>query len=221
MRSAAQIVAYEIAMGFALVGVLMAGGSLNLGEIVRAQEGGFCTGSGCRCCRCSSSTSSRAWPRPTARPSTSPRANRRSSPASTSSIRAWRFAVFFLAEYANMILIAALASVFFLGGWLSPFEGAFPCSAALLLRGAQLLLAGPQDLVFPVLLPVVPGDLPALPLRPDHAAGLEGVHSGHIIWMFVEGLMVWFKRRPVVRTDVRACATSRPVPVGAPGKGCG
>jgi NADH-quinone oxidoreductase subunit H len=122
MRSAAQIVAYEIAMGFALVGVLMAGGSLNLGEIVEAQRGSvlhwfwlpllplfliyFISGV---------AETNRA-PFDVAEGESEIVAGFHVEYAGMA------FAVFFLAEYANMILIAALTTTFFFGGWLSPFE---------------------------------------------------------------------------------------------------
>ncbi|MGD8782842.1 MAG: NADH-quinone oxidoreductase subunit NuoH [Thioalkalispiraceae bacterium] len=125
MRSAAQIVAYEIAMGFALVGVLMAAGSMNLGDIVTAQQGEygllnwywlpllplflvyFISGV---------AETNRA-PFDVAEGESEIVAGFHVEYSGMS------FAVFFLAEYANMILISALASIMFLGGWLSPFEG--------------------------------------------------------------------------------------------------
>ncbi len=123
MRSAAQIVAYEIAMGFALVGILMAAGSLNLGDIVAAQEGGlhkwfllplfplFLV----------------YWISGVAETNRAPFDVAEGESEIVAGFHVEysgvAFAVFFLAEYANMVLISSLTAIFFLGGWASPFEG--------------------------------------------------------------------------------------------------
>jgi NADH-quinone oxidoreductase subunit H len=120
LRSAAQIVSYEIAMGFTLVGVLMCANSLNLGKIVIGQAGGFWH-----------------WYFIPLFPlfvvyfiSAVAETNRAPFDVAEgeSEIVAgfhveysgMAFAVFFLAEYANMILVSMLAALMFLGGWLSP-----------------------------------------------------------------------------------------------------
>lgn len=122
MRSAAQMVAYEIAMGFALVGVIMAAGTLNLGDIVRAQQGGITHWFW-------------LWLLPLfvvymiSGVAETNRAPFDVAEGESEIVAGFHveysgiaFALFFLAEYANMILISALTAVFFLGGWLSPFE---------------------------------------------------------------------------------------------------
>ena len=120
MRSAAQIVSYEIAMGFALVGVLMAAQSLNLTDIVQGQAGGM--------------HHWYIWPlfplflvyliSGVAETNRAPFDVAEGESEIVAGFHVeysgMAFAVFFLAEYANMILVAALTTLMFLGGWLSP-----------------------------------------------------------------------------------------------------
>jgi NADH-quinone oxidoreductase subunit H len=122
MRSAAQIVSYEIAMGFALVTVLMAAQSLNLGDIVHGQHGThgllnwyfiplfpmfvvyFISGV---------AETNRA-------PFDVAEGESEIVAGFHVEYSGMAFALFFLGEYANMILVAFLTSIMFLGGWLSP-----------------------------------------------------------------------------------------------------
>ncbi|UHQ18675.1 NADH-quinone oxidoreductase subunit NuoH [Lysobacter sp. KIS68-7] len=125
MRAAAQVVSYEIAMGFALVGVLIAAGSLNLSDIVHAQEGNagmfewfmwplfplfviyFVSGV---------AETNRA-------PFDVVEGESEIVAGHMVEYSGSQFALFFLAEYANMLLVSFLVSIFFVGGWLSPFQG--------------------------------------------------------------------------------------------------
>ncbi len=123
MRSAAQIVAYEIAMGFALVGVLVAAGSLNLGEIIRAQEGGIFSWFWLPLLPLFGVYLISGVAETNRAPFDVAEGESEIVAGFHVEYSGMTFAVFFLAEYANMILIAALIAVMFFGGWLSPFQG--------------------------------------------------------------------------------------------------
>ena len=123
LRSAAQTVSYEIAMGFSLVGVLLAAGSMNISDVVLAQQGGIW----------------HWWCLPLfplfmvfwiAGIAETNRAPFDIAEGESEIVAGFHveysgigFALFFLAEYASMILISMMLSLLFLGGWLSPFEG--------------------------------------------------------------------------------------------------
>jgi NADH-quinone oxidoreductase subunit H len=123
MRAAAQTVSYEIAMGFALVGVLILAGSLNLREIVLAQQGGIFDWYWLPLLplfiiyMISGLAETNRAPFDVAEGESEIVAGFHVEYSGSA------FAVFFLAEYANMILISGLTAILFAGGWLSPFEG--------------------------------------------------------------------------------------------------
>lgn len=123
LRAAAQSISYEICMGFALVGVMMAAGSLNFQAIVMAQEGGMWHWYWLPLLPLfivfwiSGVAETNRLPFDVAEGESEIVAGFHVEYSGTA------FALFFLAEYASMVLISALISLLFLGGWLSPFQG--------------------------------------------------------------------------------------------------
>ena len=187
MRSAAQIVAYEIAMGFALVGVLMAGGSLNLGDIVESQAGGI-----------------GHWFVIPLLPlfmvylisgvAETNRAPFDVAEGESEIVAGFHveysgmtFAVFFLAEYANMILIAMLSSLMFFGGWLSPVPDLIDDSI-----GWLFLKTG----VFMWMFLWFRATFPRYRYDQIMRLGWKVLIPVTIVWLVVEGVMVYFKVGP-------------------------
>ena len=193
MRAAAQVVSYEIAMGFALVGVLIASGSLNLTEIVHAQGGNgglfewfmwplfplfviyFISGV---------AETNRA-PFDVAEGESEIVAGFHVEYAGSA------FALFFLAEYANMILVAFLVPLFFCGGWLSPF----PESWGLVGKGGPHWLAV-KVAFFAFMFLWFRATFPRYRYDQIMRLGWKVFIPITIVWIVVEGVMVYFKVGP-------------------------
>ena len=203
MRSAAQIVAYEIAMGFALVGVIMVSGSLNLGAIVTQQQGGFLAWNW-------------FWLFPLfvvyfiSGVAETNRAPFDVAEGESEIVAGFHveysgigFALFFLAEYANMILIAALTAVFFFGGWLSPLNGYLaadnalfhvPVIGLLLDSGLHWLLF--KTFLFLCLFLWLRATFPRYRYDQIMRLGWKILIPVTLVWITVEGVLVWLKIGP-------------------------
>jgi len=198
MRSAAQIVAYEIAMGFALVGVLMVSGSLNLGTIVRSQAGGVLSWNW-------------FWLFPLlvvyfiSGLAETNRAPFDVAEGESEIVAGFHveysgiaFALFFLAEYANMILISALTSVFFFGGWLSPLAGYLPAGSAVTdwLTAPSFFWLGLKIFSFLFLFLWLRATFPRYRYDQIMRLGWKVLIPITLIWIAVEGVMSYYHVGP-------------------------
>src|ERR1700688_4273576 len=194
MRSAAQIVAYEIAMGFAMVGVLMAAGSLNIGDIIHAQQGLF------------------GWNWTWLFPlfivyfisgvAETNRAPFDVAEGESEIVAGFHveysgmaFALFFLAEYANMILIGALTAVFFFGGWLSPFQG-YPVIGDTILGAPSFLWLGIKISVGLFMFLWFRATFPRYRFDQIMRLGWKVLIPVTIVWIGVEMVLAWYKVGP-------------------------
>jgi NADH-quinone oxidoreductase subunit H len=196
MRSAAQIVAYEIAMGFALVGVLMAAGSLNLGDIVRHQQGGPLSWNW-------------FWLFPllivyfVSGVAETNRAPFDVAEGESEIVAGFHveysgmgFALFFLAEYANMYLIAALTAVFFFGGWLSPFDGYGIHTPVIDIAAPSFGWLALKIFILMFLFLWFRATFPRYRYDQIMRLGWKALIPVTLVWIAVEGVMVYYKVGP-------------------------
>jgi NADH-quinone oxidoreductase subunit H len=198
MRSAAQMVAYEIAMGFALVGVLMATGSMNLGTIVQTQSGGI-------------GAWNWFWLFPLlmvyfiSGVAETNRAPFDVAEGESEIVAGFHveysgiaFALFFLAEYANMILISTLTAVFFFGGWQAPFAG-YPLLGDTLLGqpGFPWLFLKVFGLLFMFLW--IRATFPRYRYDQIMRLGWKVLIPVTLVWIGVEMIMRWYHLGPWAR----------------------
>ena len=195
MRSAAQIIAYEIAMGFALVGVLMLSGSLNLQEIILAQSGTMLN-----------------WYWLPLFPlfiiyfiagvAETNRAPFDVSEGESEIVAGFHveysgmaFAMFFLAEYMNLILISILCSIMFFGGWLSPFEGTFVNSYLSFIPGFVWLAA--KTIIFIFIFLWLRATLPRYRYDQIMRLGWKVFLPITFFWLTIIGILIYFKYLPL------------------------
>lgn len=195
LRSAAQTVSYEIAMGFALVGVLLASGSMNISNIVLSQQGGIW----------------HWWAVPLfplfmvfwiAGVAETNRAPFDMAEGESEIVAGFHveysaigFAVFFMAEYASMVLISTITALLFLGGWLSPFEGIpFLNNIFFFVPGVVWLFAKISFFLFVYLW--VRATFPRYRYDQLMRLGWKVLIPVTIVWVIVTGVMVLAQLKP-------------------------
>lgn len=194
LRSAAQIISYEIAMGFTLVGVLMLAGTMNLSEIVLKQQGSIFHWYWLPLFPlliiywiCAVAETNRS-PFDVAEGESEIVAGFHVEYSGMS------FSIFFLAEYANMILVSFLAAIMFFGGWLSPFEQTSLEQYFQWIPGTVWLLS--KVMLFMLLFLWFRATFPRYRYDQIMRLGWKVFIPITLLWIFVEGILIKLKLGP-------------------------
>ena len=186
LRSSAQIISYEIPLGMSLIGVFLLTGSLNLEQVISHQASSGLLGwhfwyqpLACLIFFMSALAESNRLPFDL------PECEQELVGGYHTEYSAMKFAMFFLAEYANMILVSVLASLLFLGGWLSPFPASWG-----LLGAPSILWLLAKIAVFMFLFLWVRASFPRYRYDQIMRLGWKVFIPVTLVWIVVTGVMM-------------------------------